>query len=211
MIKPTKEDPVLLLLDGHSTHRKNIPLITKARDSGIIILSFPPHCTHRLQPLDVSVMGPLSTYYTQEVNAWLRNHPGRVFTQFQLASLFGAAYCKATTVQNAVSGFMKTGICPTNRHIFCESDFVAAETTEIPESLPSTSTAPIVYCVLATDPNPLPPQDAILVPSSLSSHIEPTPSTSAIPSTHTIEQKMLEIVSLADIMPIPKISVHKKI
>ncbi|XP_048487698.1 uncharacterized protein LOC125490998 [Plutella xylostella] len=36
-VKPSKDDPVLLLLDGHSTHTKNLPLIDKARENGVII------------------------------------------------------------------------------------------------------------------------------------------------------------------------------
>ncbi|CAH1965165.1 unnamed protein product [Acanthoscelides obtectus] len=128
-VKPTKNDPVLLLLDGHVTHTKNLKLIDLAKEHGIIMLCFPPHCTHRLQPLDVSFMGPLSTFYSQEVR-WLRTNPGRVVTQFQVGRLFGQAYARAATVQTAVSGFSKTGIYPLSPQVFGEADFAAAETTE---------------------------------------------------------------------------------
>lgn len=46
---------------------KNIELINMAREHNVIVVCFPPHCTHRLQPLDVSFVAPLSTYYEQEV------------------------------------------------------------------------------------------------------------------------------------------------
>lgn len=52
--KATKESPVLLLLDGHHTHTKNLEVIDYAKQHGVVLLCFPPHCTHRLQPLDVS-------------------------------------------------------------------------------------------------------------------------------------------------------------
>lgn len=94
------------------------------------MLCFPPHCTHRLQPLDVSFMAPLSVYYGQEQKNWLRNNPGRVVTQYQISKLFGASYEKAATLQIATSGFRKTGIYPTDPNIFGEADFAAAETTE---------------------------------------------------------------------------------
>lgn len=55
----SKERPVLLLLDGHSTHTQNIDLINEARAHGVIILCFPPHTTHRLQVTDVAFMRPL--------------------------------------------------------------------------------------------------------------------------------------------------------
>lgn len=31
--KPTKEDPVLLILDGHNSHTKNIDIVNVARDN----------------------------------------------------------------------------------------------------------------------------------------------------------------------------------
>ncbi|CAH1969809.1 unnamed protein product [Acanthoscelides obtectus] len=116
--------------NGHVTHTKNLKLIDLAKEHGIIMLCFPPHCTHRLQPLDVSFMGPLSTFYSQEVKTWLRTNPGRVVTQFQVGRLFGQAYARAATVQTAVSGFSKTGIYPLSPQVFGEADFAAAETTE---------------------------------------------------------------------------------
>lgn len=36
--KATKEDPVLLLFDGHSSHTKNLPVIDAARENGVILL-----------------------------------------------------------------------------------------------------------------------------------------------------------------------------
>ncbi|CAD6233971.1 GSCOCG00012344001-RA-CDS, partial [Cotesia congregata] len=59
---------------------KNIQVIDYARKNHVIILCLPPHTTHRLQPLDVAVMKPLSNYYSTEIKKWLRSHPGRVVT-----------------------------------------------------------------------------------------------------------------------------------
>ncbi|XP_030757332.1 uncharacterized protein LOC115883165 [Sitophilus oryzae] len=85
--KATKENPVLLLLDGHATHTKNIDLILHARENGVILLCFPPHTSHRLQPLDVSFMKPLSTFYEHETRTWLRCNPGKVITILQISTL----------------------------------------------------------------------------------------------------------------------------
>jgi hypothetical protein len=59
LVKPSKENKVLLLLDGHTSHSKNLAAIELARANGVIILQLPG----RLQPLDVSIFGPLETYY----------------------------------------------------------------------------------------------------------------------------------------------------
>lgn len=130
--KPSIDKPVLLLLDGHATHVKNIDLITKARENHVHLLCFPPHTTHRLQPLDVSLMYPLSTYYSEEVRKWHVNHPGRVVTVHQIPKLFKPSFLKACSMETAVNGFEKTGICPINPDIFPEWMFAPAETTDIP-------------------------------------------------------------------------------
>ena len=78
----SKQNKVLLILDGHSTHTMNIAVINKARENGVFLVSIPPHTSHKIQPLDVSFMKPLSVYYTQEVESWMRHHPGRCVTVF---------------------------------------------------------------------------------------------------------------------------------
>ena len=50
-IKCSVGQPVLLLLDNHESHA-SIEAITFAKENGIIMLTFPPHTSHKLQPLD---------------------------------------------------------------------------------------------------------------------------------------------------------------
>ncbi|XP_030753970.1 uncharacterized protein LOC115880815 [Sitophilus oryzae] len=81
-VKPTNEDKVLLILDGHTTHSRNLAAIELARENGIILLQLPGHTTHRLQALDVAIFKPLQVYYDQAVEKWLREHSGQPVTQF---------------------------------------------------------------------------------------------------------------------------------
>jgi DDE superfamily endonuclease./helix-turn-helix, Psq domain. len=111
-------NPSLLLLDGHFTHTKNLEVIDYARDHGVVIMCFPPHCTHRLQPLDVSFMKPLSTYYDQAVTSWLRQNPGRVVRDYQIGKLFGEAFIRAANMSTAIRSFEQTGIWPVNPDVF---------------------------------------------------------------------------------------------
>jgi hypothetical protein len=126
-VKPTKELPVLLLLDGHSSHTENIAAIDIARENGIVMLCFPPHSTHKTQPLDVAFMGPFGNYYSREVKVWLWNNP---ITQLQIGKVFGLACAQTATLKTAVSAFNKTGMYPTNHSAFGEEDFIASETTK---------------------------------------------------------------------------------
>lgn len=135
------DNKILLLLDGHVSHTQNIEVINLARQNGVIILCFPPHCTHRLQPADVAFMRPLSTHYDHAATGWLRSHPGRVISMNQISEIFGQAYLQAATMTTAINSFRKCGIWPYNSNNFTDADFLAAETTNIPldQDLPSIS------------------------------------------------------------------------
>ena len=80
--KPTKEDLVVLVLDRHYSHTRNLEVITLARENHVDIICLPPHSSHKMQPLDKTFMGPLKTFYCQETEKWLHSHPGRVITAY---------------------------------------------------------------------------------------------------------------------------------
>ena len=92
--KCSKGSPVLLILDGHKTHTKSVASIHYARDNGVVLLSLPPHTSHKLQPLDRSFFKPLKAAFNAACSTWLRQHPGRRITVDQLGELFSAAYLK---------------------------------------------------------------------------------------------------------------------
>ncbi|XP_050293375.1 uncharacterized protein LOC126733931 [Anthonomus grandis grandis] len=126
---PLKANKVLLLVDGHASH-KTLDVTRFAKENGIEMICFPPHCTHRLQPLDVCFFRPLKTFYDQDVTKWLKCHPGRTVSSYQIGGLFAAAYGKAATNQNAVSGLIKTGKWPLNPDIFPDYLFNPAMVTD---------------------------------------------------------------------------------
>ncbi|VEN44176.1 unnamed protein product, partial [Callosobruchus maculatus] len=121
--KPTATDPVLLVLDGHYSHTRNIELIDLAKENHVTIICLPPHSTNKMQPLDVAFMSPLKTYYAQEIENWLREKQLNVVSPYSIASIFGKAYNRAATMETSCSGFRKTGLVPLNRNIFRDYDF----------------------------------------------------------------------------------------
>lgn len=125
-MKASKENPGLVIMDNHKSHL-SLEVASIARENGISIVTFPPHCSHRMQPLDVSVYGPLKAYYYTECNHWMMQHPGTPLTIYQLAELSGKAYLRASTPMNIVSGFKKTGIFPYDENVFPDSHFLPAE------------------------------------------------------------------------------------
>ncbi|XP_065654884.1 uncharacterized protein LOC136081492 [Hydra vulgaris] len=70
-VKPTKESPVILLLDNHQSHLP-VQLITLCKDNSIVSLSFPPHCSHKLQPLDRSVFGQFKKCVASAQDSWMK-------------------------------------------------------------------------------------------------------------------------------------------
>ncbi|KAK7474936.1 hypothetical protein BaRGS_00033823, partial [Batillaria attramentaria] len=75
--KPSKVLPVLLVPDGHVSHTGNLRAVELPAEHGAVMLSLPPHCSHCMQPLDLTYFKPLSTYFNQAVDKFMRTHPGR--------------------------------------------------------------------------------------------------------------------------------------
>ncbi|KAJ8928619.1 hypothetical protein NQ314_018788 [Rhamnusium bicolor] len=155
-INCSTEDPILLIIDNHETHA-SLAAINFCRDNGITMVSFPPHTSHRLQPLDVSVFGPFKTYCNVSFNDWMINpeNNNRKISILNIAKLISTPFYKAFTPENIVKGFKITGIHPFNKLAFSEAEFVAVEKDEdgptqqdVSESMPSTSQAPSASALL---------------------------------------------------------------
>lgn len=130
-VKATKESPVLLILDNHSSHC-SLEAVLYCRQNGIHLLSIPPHSNHKTQPLDRCYFKALKDYYGQYCDQWLVNHPGRTITEENISAIFGAAYNKISTVEKAVNAFRMCGIFPVNKFIFNEEDFLPSTVTDQP-------------------------------------------------------------------------------
>lgn len=109
--------------------------MVKASDAGIVMLTFPPHTSHKLQPLDVSVYSSLKSNYNQAVDARLMNNPGKTFDIYCIAETNGQIYSKVFCPGNIVSGFEKTGIFPFNRDIFTDEDFLGSFVSDRPNPI----------------------------------------------------------------------------
>ena len=87
-----------------------------------------PHTSHRMQPLDVSFMGPLKAYCNKEIRICVRNQE---FIRLKnLAGIFKRAYGASSTAEIAISGFRKTGIFHLNRIIFTNDDYAPSLPTQ---------------------------------------------------------------------------------
>jgi hypothetical protein len=100
--------PVVLLMDNHDSHI-SLESLDFCKKNGVVLLTFPPHCSHRLQPLDVAVYGPFKQFYSQAANDWMNSNPGRPMSIQDIAEVVGVAYPLAFTPKNIKSAFSSTG------------------------------------------------------------------------------------------------------
>ena len=107
--------PILLLLDGHSTHYQ-LDVVTFAKTHNIIMLCLPPHTTHESQPLDCGVFKPLKNKWTEVCHRYFQKNPGKLITKFNFNLLFSQAWLKALIPSNIVAGFKTCGVYPFNQN-----------------------------------------------------------------------------------------------
>ena len=127
----SKQNPGLLILVNHSSHI-GLEVINVAQKNGLTIFTFPPHCSHRMQSLDVCVFGPFKRFYNKFADAWMTSHPGQSITIYDVAELAGAAFNKAFCMENIISAFKSTEIFPFNPNIFIDDMFLPVEVTDVP-------------------------------------------------------------------------------
>ena len=88
----------LLMVDGHASHIST-EFIKFCNEKKIIPLYLPPHTTHLLQPLDVSVFGPLSREYKKQLEA---------VTRFNVCSIDKVDFLKIIQKQEKKQSTQKT-------------------------------------------------------------------------------------------------------
>jgi hypothetical protein len=67
--------------------KENFQVVNLARGNGVILLSLQAHIKHRLQPVDVDCLKPLSLYFSQACDKWMRQHSMRKIIQIQMSKM----------------------------------------------------------------------------------------------------------------------------
>ena len=107
----TKSLPVILFFDGHIS----LSLIKLARDNNVHLICFPPHCTHILQPLDVSVFGPLKSAWRKVLKEHQIASCAATVTKEDFPALLAKLWEVSFLSKHLISGFEKCGLCPLSR------------------------------------------------------------------------------------------------
>ena len=115
--KPSKESPILLVLDNHESH-VSLDCYELCHQHGIHLLCLPPHTSHCMQPLDLTYFGPLKTAYNRECDLYMADNIGRRITQYEVVELFTKAFNRISNLEKASNGFRAAGIFPLDPNKF---------------------------------------------------------------------------------------------
>jgi hypothetical protein len=110
----------LLIIDGHGSH-VSMDFLDYCEANKILVAIFPPHSTHRLQPLDVVLFKPLSQAYSTELATYLYSSQGLLaITKGDFFLLFWRAWTSSFQEKIIQKSFKATGIWPTDPEVILD-------------------------------------------------------------------------------------------
>ena len=102
----------LLIADGHGSH-VTLKFFEICYQKRIILAVFPPHATHRLQPLDVGMFRPFAMKYSMNLDQWVNDRLGLCkFSKREFFTVFWPSFLQSFTEKNIKSAWEKSGIWP---------------------------------------------------------------------------------------------------
>ena len=104
--------PRVLVCDGFATH-ESVEVLEFVMQNNIILCRLPSHTSHKLQPCDVAVFGPLKAAYRDQVDRLERGGVGTIGKQ-HFTYLYGPAREKAFSEKNILAGWRASGLYPFN-------------------------------------------------------------------------------------------------
>ena len=86
-------------MDGHSLHN-TLELLQFAHKNNIIVLSYPPHCTHALQGLDVVCFAKMKEAWKEEITAY-KKRSGWAVKKEDFVEVFGKAFQRLSLLRQS--------------------------------------------------------------------------------------------------------------
>ena len=148
--------PAVLILDGHGSHL-TIDVIDLAREHNVILYCLPPHTTHLLQPLDVSVFKSLKAYFAKlcgQVKLLTLGTPKVInVNRTNFTAIFREAFENSMSIPSIKNGFRKCGVYPFSPEAIDWSKVLSDDATtsnaveEIPEPIQNIPLLNIPECI----------------------------------------------------------------
>ena len=121
--------PQILLLDGHKAHVFNLRFIELMVENNIEVVTFPPHTSHVLQPLDGPPFVVAKAAWEESLCEYFFRSVGRGLPKSEFNMVFQRAW-DSLSVGTIQAGFRLTGIFPVNPDIICDTDLAPSRSTE---------------------------------------------------------------------------------
>lgn len=99
-------------------------------ENSVVLLTIPPHTSHRLQPLDRAAYGPYIRAYAKAMDEWMRSNPGKTLSIYDVPALVKEAQISTCVPCNVLAGFQSTGIYPYSSNIFTDDKIAPAKVTD---------------------------------------------------------------------------------
>lgn len=142
------ERPVVLLVDGHTTHI-DLEISRFCKENGILLYCLLAHSSHLTQPLDVGFFGALKSSWAKAVDKHKIAHMGSSVTKESFAAVFNTAWTGAVKMSTIVNSYARAGIFPVNRNavgnsgpaaLYSESSTSTTDSSSYESSSSKTST-----------------------------------------------------------------------
>ena len=169
--------PVILFVDGHSTHLSQEAAEYCASHS-IILYCFLPNASHVCQPCDVGLFSQLKTAWKQQVRQWQMEHLGQILTKKTFSGVFQHAWNMVNNIGNAVGAFKRSGVYPFTINGIDMSKLDPSVTATVQQEVPTApantvSTTPVCGSTAVPDMTPTAPVTTICTTSRSTTHCTP--------------------------------------
>jgi hypothetical protein len=129
--------PVVLLLDGHNSHKSDA-FREAAFQNNIIVIAFLSKCTHKLQPLDIVIFAQTQHHWSSHCDNHITHHIK--MDRYNIILEYMEVCPRSMTLKLLRSAFSTTGIFPYNDALFTDIDFAPAKSfshmMHVPQSFP---------------------------------------------------------------------------
>lgn len=131
----TPDELALLIFDGHKSH-ESMEMEKLAMENNIHLIRLPAHTTHKLQPLDVGLFGPMQSAWRKQCKDYTTRTQGSMPLS-QVVKEYMTTRRRVMKASNIKSAWEKSGILDLDPNYFSPADYGPAQLTSINAFLPA--------------------------------------------------------------------------
>jgi len=128
-------EQALLISDGHQSH-ESAEAIQLGVENNITLVRLPSHTTHKLQPLDVGVFGPIQAAWRKQTKEYMLKTADELPLP-QVVREYLIARTRVMKESNIISAWKKSGLLSLDPNSFSARDYGPAQLTSTNAFLPS--------------------------------------------------------------------------